>query len=107
MKNTKMVALVSLLLVAVFAFSAVAYAATWTTRYSNYLLRRNSDVSPYKRNLQTDLNKYGRYGLIVDGIMGAETERRVKDFQSDWGHQYIDGIVGDATKEDLYWVYEH
>lgn len=48
------------------------------------------------RQLQSDLNTIGSYGLVADGIFGAKTDAAVRDFQSKHGLT-VDGIAGDKT----------
>lgn len=63
------------------------------------ILRNGSQGTQVKR-LQKFLNWYGKYGLDVDGIFGAKTERAVKDFQQDVFHNKPaewDGEVGSKT----------
>lgn len=50
--------------------------------------------------LQSKLNQYGRYGLIVDGVFGAKTQEAVKDYQKKHNLS-VDGIVGPKTWEAL------
>lgn len=65
---------------------------------------RNGSQGTQVMRLQKFLNWYGKYGLDVDGIFGAKTERAVKDFQQDvfpskpaeW-----DGEVGERTLKQM------
>lgn len=58
---------------------------------------KNGDV----KICQELLNKYGNYGLIVDGVFGTNTEKAVKDFQKKNG-LVADGIVGSNTWKILF-----
>ena len=51
------------------------------------------------KTLQTALNKYG-YNLKVDGAFGTKTEAAVKDYQKKYGLS-VDGIVGAKTWSKL------
>lgn len=103
MKRNKMIILTALVLVGVFAVASVAYAAVWSSRYSNYDLRRSSTKSVYKLYMQTDLHYNGFNPGIIDGIMGGDTERAVQRFQDD-RRLTADGIVGPKTKDRLWEV---
>lgn len=62
------------------------------------LLKEGSKGASVK-TLQADLNKLG-YGLAVDGIFGAGTEKAVRDFQ-DVKRISVDGIAGKNTLAEL------
>lgn len=56
---------------------------------------KNGSKGNEVKTLQTALNKSG-YGLTVDGIFGAQTEKSVRDFQKK--HELsVDGVVGPKT----------
>lgn len=102
MKKFIALVLAILTLTAVCIPAAMALTA-WQERYGTVDLYTNTqgDVNGYVRNLQTDLNKYGNYGLAVDGYFGSGTKAAVKKFQTAVGLT-ADGWAGNNTKKALY-----
>ena len=67
---------------------------TWKALLPPTLRRgsRGNDVE----SLQITLNEMGYGNLVVDGILGSNTEKAVKQFQKDMSLA-VDGIVGRNT----------
>lgn len=61
---------------------------------------KNGSRGEEVRILQSKLNEIGKYGLTVDGIFGAKTEKAVKDYQTK-NDLSTDGIVGAKTWSKL------
>lgn len=53
------------------------------------------------KTLQTNLNKYGKYGLVVDGLFGPKTESALIKFQTKEKMSRKDGVYDGATKKSL------
>ena len=103
MKLKHAIVALSLALVLTLCFSAVAFAATYSTRYSDNTLKRSSTVKTVVKNVQADLTKNTNYTLTHDGIYGSNTFKAAKEFQGD-NNLSIDGEVGANTKTKLYSV---
>ena len=71
-------------------------SATQTTRSTISVLRRGSKSDGVK-HLQTQLNSILNAQLIIDGQFGALTEAALKQFQSRYG-LVVDGIAGVETQ---------
>lgn len=66
---------------------------------SNYPLLKNGSRGNFVYLLQFILNQYA-YNIAVDGIFGSNTQRAVRDFQSN-NSLSVDGIVGNNTWRTL------
>ncbi len=62
---------------------------------------REGRTGQYVLKLQNFLNQYNHANIAQDGDFGPTTKQAVINYQSDRG-LYADGIVGNATKEDIY-----
>ena len=76
---------------------------SWQERYGSSTLRPSNSYSGYVKNLQSDLISLG-YDCGsdgADGYFGGNTTLAVRSFQSD-NDLTVDGLVGNATKQELY-----
>lgn len=71
-------------------------SATQTTRSTISVLRRGSTGDGVK-HLQTQLNSILKAQLVIDGQFGALTEAALKQFQSRYG-LVVDGVAGVETQ---------
>ena len=79
--------------------SKVNYTQSKTTTTTNSSIGKNNTTTKTSE-IQTMLNKVGKYGLAVDNDYGAATTKAVKDFQKKNG-LIVDGIVGQQTLNKL------
>ncbi len=76
-------------------FSTEEDPQTFTTAARTTVLRRG-DRNPEVRRLQERLRREGFYFGPIDGIFGGQTERAVRQFQTDKG-LFPDGVAGSET----------
>ena len=57
-----------------------------------------SGKRPGLKNTGYNLGPYGPAGDGIDGIVGANTRKALRDFQRDHGGLTIDGVYGPNTK---------
>lgn len=79
--------------------SKVNYTQSKTTTTTNSSIGKNNTTTKTSE-IQTMLNKVGKYGLAVDNDYGTATTKAVKDFQKKNG-LIVDGIVGQQTLNKL------
>lgn len=90
MKHLKTILALTLVVVSILAIAVPAMAATWSDRYGDVTLYKNTsgDVDAYIRNVQRDLNayfeNYSSYQITVDGYYGSHSMVRgeVKQYGS-------------------------
>lgn len=102
MKLNKLIVAISLTLVFVLCFTAVALAAEYSMRYGDNTLKRSSTVKTVVKNVQADLSANTTYSLTHDGIFGTNTYYATLEFQRKYDDLDVDGEVGKNTKTKLY-----
>lgn len=97
----KFLSFVSVVMILCMSTLIIAYAADYSSRYSDNTLKRSSTVKTVVKNVQADLSRNTTYSLTHDGIFGSNTEKAAKEFQEDHDLD-VDGQVGKNTKTVLY-----
>lgn len=80
---------------------SVAFAADYSSRYGDTVLKYSKVVKRVVKNLQADLNKNTSYTLTINGVYNDKTVKAVKAFQKDKKLE-VDGKTGKNTKTKLY-----
>ena len=86
-----------LIMLALFAMLVATFGAVESAQAKNIV---KGDTTANVKMVQSRLSTLGYYTYKVDGIWGSRTLRAVKNFQRDYG-LVVDGIVGAKTEKAL------